>query len=1047
MSTPPGRFRDLHLKATYQAHDDRLGQFFIPTLRLAIAYDRLVGYWRSSTLVVAAAGLPHFISNALQHGGRMRIITGAELTEHDVNAIRGGAPLDDVVVRRLLDHPDEATDIIAADRMRIVAWMVREGMLEIKIGVPLGPDGTPMPPNEADRLFHTKYGILTDSSGDRIVFEGSLNESAKGWRHNHEAFSAYPSWRTEVWEGWGRPWVDAFERHWDDPHPVHGWAILDFPDALKANLLTLVDDDWVPPVKDPVETQTDHDVEFDAARRELQRLRNAPREAGGTGVGFVTLPIKPWPHQSSIAGKVLASWPRSYLFADEVGLGKTIEAGLVIRELLLTGNADRILLLVPASVQRQWQEELWEKFCLNVPSYTGGKFIDVHGDKVDAPVGLNPWSAFPVVLASSHLARMRGRRGQILDAAPWDLVLVDEAHHARRRGIAGGEGANQLLQLLRDLRDADAWRALLLATATPMQMNTTELFDLLDLFGLPGRWGQSANQFEAYYRHVAEPDPKRRDWDLLRGMLADFLTQTDGNPNPVVLDQLRRELPGPARMRIERFHQLPIPASQVVTLPSEQRRLLDAWLRANTPMRDRVFRTSREALREYQHLGILDESATIPRRRIEDRRIAFASETETELYRRIENYITRYYEAYNHDKATKPLGFIMTVYRRRLTSSLYAVHKSLQRRLHGLQDQAALETLVDDDDRYTLESTVGFEPDQLTSAGVALADEIAELDSFLGELEAAIPTDTKVQQLVDDIHAAFTGGHKTILVFTQYTDTLEWLRDQLKATYKGQVACYTGAGGSRWNEQKQRWEPLPKAEVKELFRAGDQVKILLGTDAMSEGLNLQTCDRLINYDMPWNFMRVEQRIGRIDRIGGRPLVTITNYFYKDTVEDQVYTGIQEDADWFNQVVGPAQPVLSQVETVIQSVAMRTSEEARRTALQQELAEVRQAIHDAQQRPVTLDDMESRDLATIGGYASVPAITLDQIEQVLTTNPLTRDRMHPHPDFDHTYLAETADGKHPVTFDRDVYDHNPDIHFMTYREPVFETVLDNVLGSS
>lgn len=1049
MTSGPSRFRELRLQATYQPQEDRLRRFYIPTLKLTCGYDRLVGYWRSSSLVVAAAGLTHFLCNAREHGGRMRIIAGAELTDQDIGAIDGGELLEQVVAERLLSQPDEAEDTITQQRLQVLAWMVREGFLEIRIGVPIDPSGRPLPPRETDRLFHTKFGVLTDASGDRIVFEGSVNESAQGWRLNHEAFTVFQSWEPDVWQRYGQPWVDTFEQHWERPDGLEGWRILGFPEAVKQQLLTRLpaDGDWIPPPSDPAEGEEDCRRLGELAVGELRRIVDAPRVRDGSGVGFVTLPIEPWPHQESIASRILETWPRSYLLADEVGLGKTIEVGMVVRELLLTGKAERMLLLVPASVLRQWQEELLEKFCLDVPTHFRGKFLNYAEEEVHPPAGASPWSAFPVVLASSHLARMRRHRQQLLGSGPWDLVLVDEAHHARRRGIGGAEGANQLLQMLREMKERGCWRTLLMATATPMQMNTHDVYDLLDLFGLPGRWAGSGKfpekPFEEYFRQLGEPDPKARDWTLLRGMLADYLRQPDVAPNRALLDQVRRTLPGPTRLLIEEFHRLGLSGSDVAAQSPDGRSLLDAWLRANTPMRDRVFRTSRQALREYQRQGILDATKTIPRRRIDDQFVTLREPDEKSLYDRIESYISRYYEAYNQKKETKPLGFIMTVYRRRLTSSLYAVYRSLERRRKVLQEEASADELLDDDDRQVLETSVIFDPEQLSGKARRYGEEIAELTSFLHELEAGIPEDSKVAQLTRDIRQSFFDGHRTVVVFTQYTDTLDWLRDQLRATYGAQIACYTGGGGSRWNPVLGEWETLPKKTVKELFRQGDKVRILLGTDAMSEGLNLQTCDRLINYDMPWNFMRVEQRIGRVDRIEGQPLVTVTNYFYRGTVEEQVYTGIKEDADWFEQVVGPAQPVLSQVESVIENLAMRRAGNARDQALRQELEEVRQAIADAQRRAVKISDLNNPD-PPYRGYGAAPAITLGEIEEILTTNPLTRDRMHPHPDFTHTYLVEVGGDKLPATFDREVYDHNPEIRFMTYGEPVFEGLLDEVL---
>ena len=1037
MTFPGDGFRSLtDLPGRFRGWDDRVGRFYVPVLSRARRYDRLVGYWRSSTLLVAATALSYFAARR----GKMRVIAGAELTDADIEAIRNGRPLDEAVGRRLVETPEEADDIVAAHRWEVLAWMLKEGLLEIRIGVRVDADGELLSPDEADGYFHSKFGVFEDEAGDMIAFSGSDNESASGWRNNHETFHVYRSWGSEeTWREHGLPTVRDFEEHWAGSVP--GWKVIEFPDESRDHLLrhAPLAVDWVPP-PDPA-APPEQPIDLTAAEAELEELRRAPERAGGTGVGFVTLPIEPWPHQRSIASRILGTWPRSYLLADEVGLGKTIEAGLVIRELLLSGKAEKILLLVPASVQRQWQEELWEKFCLDVPSYRGAGFENVAREPVGLEPGVNPWSAFPVVLASSHLARMRTRREQIVDAGPWDLVLVDEAHHARRRGIGGTEAANQLLQLLRMMRDARSWKALILATATPMQMNTAELFDLLDLIGLPELWKRSPEDLEAYYRQLAEKDPKARDWEILREMLASYLAQPDVTPNRYVKDQLF-QLSAPARQRIERFHTVPASSSQIASRSPDERRLLDSWLRANTPLKDRIFRTTREALREYKRRGILPPEATIPRRHVEDVFIPLEGD-EAELYNRIESYITRYYEAYNADKKTKPLGFIMTVYRRRLTSSLYAVRESLRRRLEGLRAKAALTEFLDEDDRGALENLPDLDADSLEDTVIVLEQEIDELESFVADLNRAIPSDSKVERLVDDIESAFLSGHRSVVVFTQFTDTLHWIREQLKDKYKDQIACYSGDGGSRWNPQTRSWEKLTKQEVKDLFRAGDEVRILLGTDAMSEGLNLQTSDRLINYDMPWNFMRVEQRIGRIDRIGGRPQVYITNYFYSDTVEEQVYKGIREDADWFQQVVGPAQPVLSRVEQVIQSVAMTAAGSARSQALEQELAEVRQAIAEAQGKALKLDDLND-DQPPLETYGADPVIELAEIERVLTSNPLTAPRLHAHPDFEHTYLVEVGGEKIPMTFVPEIYDHNAEIGFMTYGHPVFEKLMEEVL---
>ncbi|HYY43595.1 MAG TPA: helicase, partial [Actinomycetota bacterium] len=211
-------------------------------------------------------------------------------------------------------------------------------------------------------------------------------------------------------------------------------------------------------------------------------------------------------------------------------------------------------------------------------------------------------------------------------------------------------------------------------------------------------------------------------------------------------------------------------------------------------MRDRVFRTTRGLLHDYKRRGLLAASTTIPRRHVED---VFLPMTPSEkaLYQRIEEYITRYYNFFMSGPGErKPLGFIMTIYRRRLTSSFQAIERSLQRRLDVLRRHAAASALLDEDDIAALESS-----DLIDLLPVRVSDEvreeIAELESFLGELREREPDETKAKRLHEDIEAAFTDKHDTVVLFTQYADTMRYLRDRLRPFYGSRIACYSGAGG------------------------------------------------------------------------------------------------------------------------------------------------------------------------------------------------------------------------------------------------------------
>ncbi len=173
---------------------------------------------------------------------------------------------------------------------------------------------------------------------------------------------------------------------------------------------------------------------------------------------------------------------------------------------------------------------------------------------------------------------------------------------------------------------------------------------------------------------------------------------------------------------------------------------------------------------------------------------------------------------------------------------------------------------------------------------------------------------TALERHLDDARG---DGHSAI-VFTQFTDTLDYLRDRLHHRYRSHLATFTGDGGRVFREHE-GWIDISKRDLVEAVRART-VTVLLATGAASEGLNLQTCSYLVNYDMPWNPMRVEQRIGRVDRLGQvRSTVTVRNFFIEGTVEEEVYRALASRIDMFSGIVGGLQPILGAVEGAFRDV--------------------------------------------------------------------------------------------------------------------------------
>lgn len=1060
-----GSLRDVPLHGQYTPEDEPFANFYVPMLSRAVAYDRAVGYWSAAELKLAAQGVAHFLA----HDGKMRLIVGAQLNQHDVDAvIGGGEPLDDVVARRLLADPSVAgARIVADEHLRVLAWMVANGRLEVRVGVPRIGDRL-LTYEESGQYFHTKYGIFTDAEGNRVAFNGSTNASVTAWLKNHETLDVFPSWISQVWDWNGEPKVAKFEQQWED-HADAGWAVIPLPEAVRQHLVHHAPEEppvSTTPVDDGDQGISEEPEEGTAAGlawEELKALAAAPAASEWTAVG--TAQVEPLPHQAELVKRVVDSFPRGYLFADEVGLGKTIEAGLVLRELLLRRRVTKALLLVPASVMRQWQEELHEKMNLDVVRYDKGVFVDVRGNEVAADPRINPWSAFPVVLASSHLARRADRRKQILDAGPWDVVLVDEAHHARRRGSKPTDTPNSLLRLLLDMRDRQSWQALYLVSATPMQMNPHEAWDLISLLGLRGLWAESARDFIQYFENLRDTDYKLRDWQLLSRMLHDYFDDPGAERDTKLESDVKAELGFVGAFDVTSLDNNPPSSDVIAQMPSAKSHWMDEWLRRHTPMRDRVFRNTRQTMRAYQAAGIIPPEVIIPVRHVSDEFIDLKPNERT-LYDRIEQYIRRHYNAYQGTGSQQALGFIMTVYRRRLTSSFEAIKLSLRRRLDVLEQGKSLNELLADDDNIDVEDSL-FDPEQFDASAALLKSEITELRAFLADLDRITGEDSKASQLVQDVNAALH-TFDSLVVFTQYADTMDYVRRRLIKAGVERIGCYSGQGGEIWDQEAQAWVGVSKSDIKNRFR-NHEMTVLVGTDSMSEGLNLQTCGRLINYDMPWNLMRVEQRIGRVDRIGAAYKdIQVTNYFYADTVEERVYKGIKEDYDDFTAIVGEAAPVLASVEKAIEQLALGQGGD---TDVAEHLREIRNDLDDLSSRPVSTEDLgvavsdpaDVKEPPTLMGDIGLPDLARTMLNNPLTAPLFTTvdgqpgvydlavptrvpgSSLTPGTGVERTSAYERiaiGTAKVRVTFDRKVADesNDPNLVLLTYGTPALEAIL-------
>ena len=881
-------------KRKYTPDDgDLVRRFYVPALEDAERYDRLTGYFNAGALALAARGIEGLVRN----GGHMRLVVGCTLPPAEIEAIEKGAKLRDRVERHLIERALAPPDPSAADALELLAWMVARGYLDVKVAVPCDAERRPIP---AD-------GITPEAvCRDLLRFMPESDQPARLRVSEKEPRVATPV-------------VPAPE-----------------PDGT------------------PIDDRTERVV--DLRSRVWDFIHRAPvLPDAGARVGEATAAVIPWPHQVRAFERLYSHWPPRLLIADEVGLGKTIQAGLLLRQAWLAGRAGRILILAPKAVLRQWQIELREKFNLNWPIYDGRQLVwysspALRGRETRS-VDADAWHTEPVVIASSQLMRRHDRAKVLLEeAAPWDLVVLDEAHHARRRaaGSAQEGGPNALLRLMQNLQDRT--KGLLLLTATPMQVHPIEVWDLLSLVGLPKDW--TAPAFLQFFEDIGQPSPSS---DAVERM-ARLFRAAERQFGEVAAPDARR-ITGLSGLRANRVlralrDRASIPRRQLETA---ERRAALTVMRSHTPVRHLVSRHTRELLRRYHEKGLL--ATPIAERRVEDRLVEMTAD-ERALYDAVEDYIATTYNQAAADERTA-VGFVMTIYRRRLASSFQALRTTLKRHLDVVTEAgdappgkgagdlpSALFAVLDEDvsDDETSEEARDADDVAMLEQRALAVEEVADIRMLLDGI-AVLPPDSKLRELKNVIRELQQDNFAQAMVFTQYTDTMDFLREQLsrrdsvaegdgpgradgsdgevdrpsKAAERRQgelrLMCFSGRGGEIRSSGGE-WGTVGRDEVKRRFREGE-ADLLLCTDAAAEGLNFQFCGALINYDMPWNPMRVEQRIGRIDRLGqAHSAIRIVNLHYEGTVETDVYRALRTRINLFEAVVGPLQPILAQLPRTI-----------------------------------------------------------------------------------------------------------------------------------
>jgi ERCC4-related helicase len=796
-------------------------------------------------------------------------------------------------------------------------------------------------------------------------------------------------------------------------------------------------------------------------------LRDGPRLAGGGRyVGMATAPVTPWPHQAVIARRVIDTYPFSFLLCDEVGLGKTIEAGLIIRSLHWSGLARRILISPPAGLTRQWQREMADKFLLPFRRALPGaipRHVTLHPSERDEHAA-SLYEPALVIVSHGLLAR-RERRDELSAAPEFDLALLDEAHCARRRNpTQGSSGHPDYGLMFRTLNEVlrPKTKSLLLATATPMQLDPVEVSDLIRLTLRTGTFLFDPTLTRLYYEILTQFLQTSRlssgQWKLLQQTVSS-LRQHDPpywtHVNQCVID-------GTSRLAVKAWLErgrLPSPG---------QHDAIKRLLFAVSPLARVMLRHTRSLLEIYREEGKL--GSNLAKRVLLPLVPIHLTPQEQASHQHLEDYcrgLSRLLARHFADFAPGAwgMGFYLSFLRLRFASSLHAFRETLRRRLERVRTTLArfrpqettdgeemdLDELLEegDDDAQAVTALLKHRLEE------DLAWEESQLLEMLQHLEGIPDPPSKMLELLNVVatrRSQSTGQVRQTVVFTRFYDTLQDIVGHLERLLpRPRVAAYSGHGGELLHPVTGEWSNVEREEIKQRFLRRE-IDILVCTDAAAEGLNLQSADFLINFDLPWNPAKLEQRIGRIDRIGQEnPIIHVLNLCHLNSAEEIVYGRLLKRLNDIGVIVGN-QPLsllpVNREEFQALAAGQLTPQELERMALKR--------VHAAQQRSAAME-MPARELYNMyqrleaGAPARSTAVNLDDIWETLSTSITLRQlgaRLCPPAEarvMSFTGLPGVADGTLATasreTFEKGFPQTSVHLHFLSYGDPVFAASLE------
>jgi superfamily II DNA or RNA helicase len=808
--------------------------FINERLKNAVSYDRIAGFFRSSLLEVAGEQLAGL-------DGKIRIVCNSDIEERDVLTAKAAQQ---ALRKSWCTGEPEKLPEKAKDRFGRLYNLLASGKMAVKVL-----------PDQAFGLIHGKAGIIRYKNGRKTCFMGSTNESLSAWKLNYEL----------VWE--------------DDSDEAIKWVQEEF-DAL-----------WFHPAAIPLSDFVVADIKRLANRREVSVTDWKDNPESDPASGVVETPVYRkeyglWAHQKyfiKLAYDAHLQGGARFVLADQVGLGKTIQLALSAMLMALHGEKP-CLIIVPKQLTLQWQNELHDLLAMPSAVWAGKEWIDEQGiiHPAHGPESIRKCPR-KVGIVSQGLITSRSEIAEHLKSMTFECVIVDEAHRARRRKVSSQSifekaDPNNLMRFLWEI--SSRTKSLLLATATPVQLHPIEAWDLLRILAINNdmvlgtEWSEWAKPDRAIPVIMGEqeiPGGLGEAWRWIRNPMP---PENEG----LAFKNLRKTL------GLKDDDHVADGDSLEKLRPAEITRLksvIPGFGREHNPFLRHIVRRTRNYLEQT-----IDPATGEPY--LKPVKVTLFGEGLEDAIP-LPLYLNDAYQAAESfcsllSQRAKGAGFLKTLLLRRIGSTIYAGKQTTEKMLSewGNENRIVNAALFEEDDDTPVEyGTPGGSMKDLTAV------ERDELNRCLKALEANQDRDPKYQKVLDYL---IVKGWLELgcIVFSQYFDSIWWLAQQLSGELKDEAVGVYAGGANSGIMLNGEFKKTSRDEIKQKIGSGE-LRLLLGTDAASEGLNLQRLGTLINLDLPWNPTRLEQRKGRIQRIGQvRDEIYVYNMRYQGSVEDRVH---------------------------------------------------------------------------------------------------------------------------------------------------------------